>query len=378
MSELNTWGAVGYGTIGQELFRQIMAPGVAERNGLKRSPEFVLTGHSQYNYLPDKDAIGKIHGTPLSMEAYDTIFDGSGASPIPSPDVVFVTIPSDDAGDTALRYLLPPLDAGKIVVTAEKAALANHYDTLRKRSGNFARLRHNASVGGGTGIIDSLRERCIDPGNVNELHLSLNGTLSYIWGQVGPRQGLGTSLGEAVQQAQRLGYAEPGNNDAFAIIRAEAEQDVPKKVANLFNRLELTKELLHWKGLHFTLEDTSIHRAITEAAKRRLLVSIYPAGQDFHENEDVINRRVTRHAGWDIVMGFHDVEANPLYGPLANVVGASNGYTIGLGPNNVDGTYGNFGPGAGPNPTANRMIDDMLQARRDNVLRFPDENLLLS
>ena len=356
------WGLVGPGTIGKELCHQL-AQGGADRFGLKATPDSILGSRGQYDYDPSTGDVQSISSSQLSMGEYCEIFDGRIA-----PDVVFLAIPSDAEGNIALRYMLPPLTAGKVVVTAEKAALANHYASLREHSDNFARLRHNASVGGGTGIIDSLREHCVDPGSVNELHLSLNGTLSFIWGKIDHRRSLGMSLSDAVKDSQRLGYAEPGNDDAYAIIHAEAEQDVPKKVANLFNRLELTDRLLFWKDLDFSLEDDAIALAVAEAAHRRLLVSIYPPGQSIDRGGDVLNMRTATVDGWNIVMGFHNIGANPLhYLPLTQA-GASNGYSIGLGHGNEYGTHSYVGSGAGPGPTAHRMLKDVLQARREGVV----------
>ncbi len=105
----------------------------------------------------------------------------------------------------AREYVLAALEAGKNVVTANKAMMAHFYDELlplAERKGVF--LRCTASVGGGIGWLSELeRVRRIE--TIRQVGGIMNGTCNYILDSM-TRKGL--SYEEALSQAQALGYAE--------------------------------------------------------------------------------------------------------------------------------------------------------------------------
>lgn len=105
----------------------------------------------------------------------------------------------------AREYVAAALEAGKNVVTANKAMVANFYDELlplAQRKGVF--FRCTASVGGGIGWLSELeRVRRIE--TVTQVGGIMNGTCNYILDSM-TRLGLGYD--EALSQAQKLGYAE--------------------------------------------------------------------------------------------------------------------------------------------------------------------------
>jgi homoserine dehydrogenase len=97
------------------------------------------------------------------------------------------------------------LDAGKHVVTANKALLARHGLALaRTAEGRGVALAFEASAAGGIPVIKTLREAL--PGNaISRLYGILNGTCNYILTRM---EGEGLSFAECLADAQRLGYAE--------------------------------------------------------------------------------------------------------------------------------------------------------------------------
>ncbi len=105
----------------------------------------------------------------------------------------------------ALEYVQAAMQAGKNVVTANKALVACFYDTLLPLSQACGvRLRCTASVGGGIGWLSELeRVRRIE--TVRYVGGIMNGTCNYILDAM-TRLGLGYE--EALAQAQSLGYAE--------------------------------------------------------------------------------------------------------------------------------------------------------------------------
>ncbi len=283
------------------------------------------------------------------------------------PAVVFVATPSTDDGQEAKGYISQVLQSGSRVVSAEKGAMANYFSQLKEESDDFSHLGINATVGGGTRMMSVAREYCRDLSNITQIHLALNGTLTSIMSSIAPPEGAGMSLGQAVDQAVRLGYAEPGSESPYDVIRSEAQGDIPKKVAIFFNTVGLCDEPVDWKDIKIELTDEHIRQTIEEAKVRRFIVSMYQerfVAKHTGPEEDIIGRFETACDGWVIVAGFRHTDRNPLFGPLAELTGPGNGMVIGLGPDEKDGVYKLTGPGAGPAPTVNTMLDDHLKIRR--------------
>ena len=105
----------------------------------------------------------------------------------------------------AREYVLAALQAGKNVVTANKALVATYYDELiplAERKGLF--FRCTASVGGGIGWLSELeRVRRIE--TLRQVGGIMNGTCNYI---LDAMTRMGLTYDEALSQAQALGYAE--------------------------------------------------------------------------------------------------------------------------------------------------------------------------
>jgi homoserine dehydrogenase len=135
------------------------------------------------------------------------------------PDSVFTTSPEEVIGDpdisviveliggvTASKELmLKAIAAGKHVVTANKALLAEHgSDIIKEVIKNKVELGFEASVGGGIPIIKAIRESLV--GNqITRLVGILNGTTNFILTRM-TREGM--DFQEALRTAQELGFAE--------------------------------------------------------------------------------------------------------------------------------------------------------------------------
>ncbi|MBF0452714.1 MAG: homoserine dehydrogenase [Candidatus Magnetomorum sp.] len=131
----------------------------------------------------------------LTTDAFQVIGD-------PDIDIVVETI----GGETfAKEFMLAAIDNGKHVVTANKALLAKHGNTiLQKASENAVELAFEASVGGCMPIIKTIRESLV--GNtILGLSGILNGTCNYILSKISTG---GLSYAEALAEAQKKGYAE--------------------------------------------------------------------------------------------------------------------------------------------------------------------------
>lgn len=107
--------------------------------------------------------------------------------------------------DTPLAFVRRAIEAGKIVVTGNKALLAEHgaelFELARERK---VPIFYEAAVAGGIPIIKTVREAFI--GNQFEsIHGILNGTSNYILTRM---TAAGLDFTTALGEAQSLGYAE--------------------------------------------------------------------------------------------------------------------------------------------------------------------------
>jgi homoserine dehydrogenase len=115
------------------------------------------------------------------------------------PDVLVETLGGPDMPAELMRQAL--LD-GAQVVTANKAAVARHWDTLHAcavRGGG--ELRFSAAVGGGAPIVETLRRL---QGSVLSVEGVMNGTCNYLLSRLAE----GWGMDAAIAKAQELGYAE--------------------------------------------------------------------------------------------------------------------------------------------------------------------------
>jgi homoserine dehydrogenase len=121
----------------------------------------------------------------------------------PKVDLVVETI----GGTTAARDLvLAALAAGKDVVTANKALLAEHGPEVFAAARRHGRaIGFEASVGGGIPIIQAIQVG-LAANRIEAISAIVNGTCNFILSAMS-REGL--SYEAALAQAQELGYAEP-------------------------------------------------------------------------------------------------------------------------------------------------------------------------
>jgi homoserine dehydrogenase len=107
--------------------------------------------------------------------------------------------------EPARSIMLELLEAGKDVVTANKAVLAEHGPEIFDRARALGRaVAFDAAVGGGVPIITNISQ-CLSANQILSLRCILNGTSNFILTQM---EDQGTDFATAVKEAQRLGYAE--------------------------------------------------------------------------------------------------------------------------------------------------------------------------
>lgn len=108
--------------------------------------------------------------------------------------------------DPASSYIKRALEAGKSVVTANKAVMATDGEKLLEiAASRGADLFFEASVAGAIPILRPLQES-LATDRILEVSGIVNGTTNYILSQMTQN---GSGYDEALKQAQKLGYAEP-------------------------------------------------------------------------------------------------------------------------------------------------------------------------
>jgi homoserine dehydrogenase len=180
-------GTVGCGTL--DLLRR-HATALAERCGRPLEPVAVSARH-RGKARPVEIGGLAWHDDPLALAAD------------PSVDVVVELIGGADG--IARRLVEASLEAGKPVVTANKAMLALHGTALaRLAEQGGTTVAYEAAVAGGIPIIKTLREG-LAANRIERIYGILNGTCNYI---LTTMRETGREFTDVLADAQRLGYAE--------------------------------------------------------------------------------------------------------------------------------------------------------------------------
>ena len=188
MKELKV-GVVGFGTVGAGVVENLLrnCEVIAKRTGI------MLT----LTCVADLDTT-----TDRGVKLPEGVLCNDAAEAIKRSDIVVELI----GGTTfAKKLILDALNAGKSVVTANKALLALHGEELfAAAEKNNVDLCYEASVAGGIPIIKALREG-LAANRINRIFGIMNGTCNYILTRM-EREGV--NFGDVLSDAQRLGYAE--------------------------------------------------------------------------------------------------------------------------------------------------------------------------
>lgn len=255
-------------------------------------------------------------------------------------DITCLCIPTLDDGEIAFRYIQALVYDGKPVVTCEKGALGNYFPEIKLW---IDKIGYSATVGGGTRLLHWLKGR-VTP-ETKEIHLIINGTLNYIFDGLSR----GRTLNEMVEEAKKLGYAEPGAQEVVEVINTEACRDVPMKTSVLVNICGFGEiQAKHIKVK--TITERELKKLVREAMFRRYIVSITKEDNE----EDLIGGFNFTLGDWHISAGFKNRSQNPLFLQLVPP-GVNNAVLI----HGFDGTYILTGPGAGAVPTVGRIIEDI-------------------
>ena len=115
------------------------------------------------------------------------------------------------SGDTSAA-LITALDHGVDLVLANKVPLASSFAISRRILGTRdkgRRVLHEATVGAGLPVIDTLQQLVASGDRVEAIDCSPSGTMGFVFSELGR----GRAFSEIVKQAMSLGYTEPDPRD---------------------------------------------------------------------------------------------------------------------------------------------------------------------
>lgn len=184
-------GLVGFGTVGSGVARLILEE--AERISVKTGVRLELA------CIVDTDTES---ARPVKLPKDILTKD---LNRLLNDDSIRIGVELVGGTDAAKDVQLKMLDAGKDVVTANKALIAEHGNELYKAAHKNSRcIAFEGSCAGGIPIISAIRTG-LTANNITAMYGIVNGTCNYILTEMTSK---GEGFSEALAQAQKKGYAE--------------------------------------------------------------------------------------------------------------------------------------------------------------------------
>ena len=313
-------GLIGFGTVGRGTYEVLQRNQheIARRAG--RGIEVAAIT------VRDVDKARAIVGSkvPISSNFNDLIRN-------PDIDIVVELI---GGYEPAYALAMEAITRGKHVVTANKALLARHgnqlFDAARSHG---VMIAFEAAVAGGIPIIKALREG-LTANRIEWIAGIINGTSNFILSEMRSR---GITFDAALEEAQRLGYAEA--DPTFDVEGIDAA-----------HKLAILSSIAFGVPINI---DAAYTEGITHLAK-----------EDIKYAEQLGYRikllGITKRTAAGIELRVHPTLV-PLQRLIANVEGAMNAILI---KGDAVGTTLYYGQGAGSAPTASAVIADLVDVTR--------------
>ena len=276
--------------------------------------------------------------------------DLSRPRPVELPDAMLTTDPAAVVNDPAVDVLveviggieparsliLQAIDAGKSVVTANKAVIARHGTEIAaaaKAAGVYVLIE--AAVGGGIPIIEPLKQS-LGANRIDRVSGIINGTTNYILTRMAEE---GAAYDAVLADAQRLGYAEA---DPAADVDGLDAADKIAILSTLAFGGPIDRSAIPTTGIS-ALQGSDVDYARQLGYGVKLLAVAERLGKEGHDPLP-LSLRVQP----TLVPKDH---------PLAGVNGVNNAILVEGEP---IGRVMFYGPGAGAGPTASAVVADIL------------------
>jgi len=241
--------------------------------------------------------------------------------------------------DTAYECIVDALNAGKSVVTANKALIATHGRELMHLAGqNGVEIAFEASVGGGIPIIGPLRHT-LASNRILSIMGIVNGTTNYMLGRMSES---GLDYDSALAEAQALGYAEADPTADVEGLDAAAKIAI---LAMIAYNTDIRLDQVSAEGIsRITVTDIQAAKDAGYVLKLLAVANREEEGVDIRVYPAMVARS-------------H---------PLASVSGVFNAiYVVG----DAVGETMFYGRGAGAGPTASSVVGDLIELARHRAYR---------
>jgi homoserine dehydrogenase len=244
--------------------------------------------------------------------------------------------------EPARGWLVEALRAGKSVVTANKALLAEDGATLHDAAAEGgADLYYEASVAGAIPLLRPLRES-LHGDRINRVTGIVNGTTNFI---LSAMDATGAGFAEALEEATELGYAEADPTADVEGFDAAAKAAI---LASLAFHTRVTAADVHREGItEVTAADVASAKAMGCTIKLLCIAA-----------------RGTGAAGRETVSVRVHPAMIPLTHPLASVGDAFNAVFVEA---EAAGQLMFYGRGAGGAPTASAVLGDVVAVARNRL-----------
>ncbi|MEV4760876.1 homoserine dehydrogenase [Micromonospora sp. NPDC049559] len=295
-------------------------------------------------------------GAPLELAGIAVRRLGRDRGPLPVDPAIFTTdalglIKRDDVDvvvevvggiEPARSWLVEALRAGKSVVTANKALLAEDGGALHDAAAEGgADLYYEASVAGAIPLLRPLRDS-LHGDTINQVTGIVNGTTNFI---LSAMDASGAGFAEALEEATELGYAEADPTADVEGFDAAAKAAI---LASLAFHTRVSAADVHREGItEVTAADVASAKAMGCTIK---LLCIASRGPDAH-GVDSVSVRV------------HPAMI-PVSHPLASVGDAFNAVFVEA---SAAGQLMFYGRGAGGAPTASAVLGDIVAVARNRL-----------
>lgn len=257
----------------------------------------------------------------------------------PNVDVVVELVGGADG--PALACARTTIEAGKALVTANKAMIAHHgLELAAKAEAARVALKFEAAVAGGIPVIKGLREGAA-ANAIERVYGILNGTCNYI---LSTMEDSGRDFADVLAEAQAKGYAEA--DPAFDIEGTDAA-----------HKLAILASIAFGSKVDFGSVDTAGITRLRAAdiaqadALGYVIRLIGMADTEVHNGSNTLFQRVKPHLV-------------PFDHPLAHVDGATNAV---VAEGNFSGRLLFQGAGAGEGPTASAVVADLIDIARSTM-----------
>ncbi|WP_178379777.1 homoserine dehydrogenase [Cryptosporangium aurantiacum] len=244
--------------------------------------------------------------------------------------------------EPARSWLVDALKAGKSVVSANKALLAEDGATLQDAAAaGGADLYYEAAVAAAIPIIRPLRES-LHGDRITRVTGIVNGTTNYILSQM---DATGAGFNEALEEATELGYAEADPTADVEGFDAAAKAAI---LASLAFHTRVTAADVHREGItEITAADVASARAMGCTVKLLCIA-------ERHRDED---------GGESVSVRVHPAML-PRTHPLSSVGDAFNAVFVEA---DAAGQLMFYGRGAGGAPTASAVVGDLVAVARNRL-----------